>query len=91
MALKHGTEAITEHELENALTTYLRTLNKSAADGAIPPRQVMSQWHGADTFVQWLRGVYSVPTADKKSRSAANPKLVIQTGSSGPAAPPPGE
>jgi hypothetical protein len=62
MALKHGTEAITEAELENALTTYLRALNQAAGNGIITHRTVTSQWHGADLFVQWLKGVYNVPT-----------------------------
>jgi hypothetical protein len=79
MTLKHGQESITESELENALTTYLRALNKAAADGAITHRTVTTQWHGADQFVQWLRGLYQVPTG------SLNPKLIIQTG--GPAAP----
>jgi hypothetical protein len=86
MALKHGQEAITEGELENALTSYLRTLNQAASNGAIGHRQVTSQWHGADLFVQWLRGVYT-PQPAKAVR--VPPKSKVMGGADGPLPPKP--
>jgi hypothetical protein len=91
MALKHGQEAITEGELENALTSYLRTLNQAASNGAIGHRQVTSQWHGADLFVQWLKGDYT-PTPAKtvkttRSTVIAKPVSKVMGGADGPLPP----